>query len=328
VASAIGYARTSVIQPGRREGVDKQMARQLAGLGRSHTVFSKLMTAVILLATCLASCQIHRDTQLPSKKINGIVFLDANHGFVQMLTLSHPETYETLDGGKTWNHTQQRVPGFRTGRAFATRLKGWSIDEKSEDTLEKETYNKVLSTQDGGATWLLSLKTDRKGDFVFGGIQAISETEVWVVGTSGAYHSVNGGKTWERSGPAGTGLQFLDAQRGWLQDDKFWHTGDGGRAWEGVPNEGKACFGGFSFFFLDNLHGWAVSGNTEGKTDDGARVGHVIATNDGGKTCIEIVRLPGEIPWSVFFLNEREGWVGGIGSLRKTEDGGRTWLIR
>ncbi len=58
---------------------------------------------------------------------------------------------------------------------------------------------------------------------------------------------------------------------------------------------------------------------------DGTRIGKVIVTKDGGKSCEDIAHLPGELPWSVFFLNERDGWVGGIGTVLRTEDGGNTW---
>jgi photosystem II stability/assembly factor-like uncharacterized protein len=287
----------------------------------------KLTIVIALLASYLFFWPRNLDMRLPAKKINGIVFLDPNHGYVQELTLSHPETYETLDGGKTWKKMDEGVPGFRTGRSFVTKLKGWSIDEKSLDD-DAGTYNTaqtVYQTQDGGHTWQPCLKTDRKGDFVFGGIQAISETEVWVTGISGTYHTADEGKTWERLGSPGTALQFLDDNRGWIVGDKLWHTDNAGRTWQIVENEGKTCFGGLGFFFLNDQRGWGVSGETEGQMEGGARTGHVIATTDGGKTCGEIGRVPGQILWSVFFLNEREGWAGGIGSLLRTEDGGRTW---
>lgn len=298
----------------------------LANSTKAIALKSMLVTAI--LAISLVFWLQDSDPQLPPAKVNGIVFLDSNHGFVQQQTLPQPEAYETFDGGRTWKLAGQGVPGFRTGRSFATNLRGWSIDEKSGDDPLKWTVDTIHKTEDGGRTWQVSLKTNRKGDFAFGGIQAISETEVWVVGISGTYHTTDGGKTWEKSGPPGTGLQFLDAHRGWIQGDKLWRTENGGRTWKSIDGECKPFFGGFGFFFLDDQHGWAVSGRTEGNTyEERTPVGHVKATTDGGKTCSEIARLPGQLPWSVFFLNEREGWAGGIGSLLKTEDGGRTWSV-
>jgi photosystem II stability/assembly factor-like uncharacterized protein len=293
--------------------------------GRIDMLLKVSLTVLFLLAASFTFFRIMPKSSLPNKKVSGVVFLDENHGFVQLLTLSHPEAFETTDGGKTWKRVEQGVPGFRTGRSFATTLIGWSIDEKSEDGLEKEAYDTLYLTQDGGRTWTASLKTDRKGDFVFGGIQAMSEGEVWAVGISGTYHTLDGGKTWGKSGPSGTGLQFLDAHRGWIQDAKLWHTADAGRTWASVENGGKRCFGGLDFFFLDDLHGWSVSGESEGNIEGNAKTGHIVATSDGGRTCTEVANLPGHILGSVFFLNEREGWVGGVGAVLKTDDGGHTW---
>jgi photosystem II stability/assembly factor-like uncharacterized protein len=131
--------------------------------------------------------------------------------------------------------------------------------------------------------------------------------------------------TWDKSGPPGTAIQFLDAVRGWLRDGKLLRTADGGKTWESVENDGKSCFAAMVFYFLDDYHGWYVSSQTEESIEGGAQTGYVVATSDGGKTCVKLSRIPGQNLWSVFFLNEREGWVGGIGSLFKTEDGGHTW---
>jgi photosystem II stability/assembly factor-like uncharacterized protein len=105
----------------------------------------------------------------------------------------------------------------------------------------------------------------------------------------------------------------------------LWHTENGGRTWESVRGAAKTGFGGLGFFFLDDHHGWAVSGETEGNIEGGQETGHVFETIDGGRTFKEIARLTGQTLWSVFFLNEQQGWAGGLGSLLKTEDGGHTW---
>jgi photosystem II stability/assembly factor-like uncharacterized protein len=289
-------------------------------------VFRKLAIGIVTLSVCLMFWPLHRNLQLPANKISGIIFLNPNRGFVQELTLSHPEVYETLDGGKTWNSTLEGVVGFRSGRSFATNLKGWSIDEKTaEYDRERWAYNTVYVTEDGGRTWQVSLKTNQKGDFAFGGIQAITEAEVWVVGISGSYRSTDGGTTWHKSGPPGTGLQFLDINRAWVEGDKLWWTNDGGKSWSAVEKDGKTCFAGLGFYFLDDKHGWAVSGDTRNNIEGADRMGHVLATTDGGITCEDIAHIPGQILYSIFFLNEMEGWAGGIGAVFQTKNGGRTW---
>ena len=100
------------------------------------------------------------DATLPANKIDGIVFVDANHGFVQQATLSHPRVYEPLDGGRTWKQTSRPVPGFRRGRAFASELRGWSIGELDLDkALSSGSFDDaeyptdvVYRTENGGET--------------------------------------------------------------------------------------------------------------------------------------------------------------------------------
>ena len=278
-----------------------------------------LIAIVLLLVVSLTVSNGNPRSQLPVNKVDALFFLDTNHGFVQQQTVPHPEAFETLDGGKTWKKVEDGVPGFRRGRSFATKWKGWSIDE------DLWNHGIISATEDGGHTWHVSFNNGDKNEFVFGGVQAISETEVWTVGAH-AYHTTDGGITWEVSGPPGTGLQFLDAQRGWIDGDKLWRTDNGGKTWQPVEKDGKSCFGGYGFFFLDDHHGWAVSGKSEGNMEGGAETGFVTFTRDGGRTCEELPRVAGQFFWSVFFLNSQEGWVGGIGSLLKTTDGGHTWI--
>jgi len=186
---------------------------------------------------------------------------------------------------------------------------------------------KISRTDDGGASWRTVFDAKNKNDFVFGGVQAVSDVDVWATGLSGTFFSADGGETWEKKGYAGTGLQFLDAKRGWVEGDKLWHTGDGGRTWEIVGTDGKWCFGGLGFFFLNENRGWAVGAASQENVEGSVKTGIVTASIDGGKTCMEIARIPQQTLWSVFFLNDREGWVGGISSILKTQDGGRTWSL-
>jgi photosystem II stability/assembly factor-like uncharacterized protein len=276
-------------------------------------------TFVLLLLGSLSIYQTRTNSRLPHGKLDGIVFLDSNRGFVQVTESPHPKTFETVEGGRTWREIDEGIPGFRRGRSFANQSKGWSIDESMLD------HSSIYMTNNGGRTWVVSFKTRKAGEFVFGGLQAISESEAWAVGTH-AYHTTDGGKTWEVRGPAGIGLQFLDSEHGWVNGDKLWHTADGGKTWQAVEEDGKSCFGGMDFFFLDENQAWAVGGKTEGNMEGGAQKGFITVTKDGGKTCVDLPQVPGQFFWSVFFLNEREGWVGGIGSLLKTMDGGHTWI--
>jgi photosystem II stability/assembly factor-like uncharacterized protein len=283
------------------------------------TLSRVLVVFAVLLGGGFGFSQLRDPSQLPGDKIDAIFFVDADHGFIQAVESPHSATYETFNGGRTWRKVEEGVPGFRRGRAFVTKSQGWSIDENMLN------HGSIYVTEDGGRTWRISFSAADKNEFVFGGLQAISDIEVWAVGLRAAYHTIDGGKTWEKKGPAGTGLQFLDAERGWIDGDKLWRTDNSGKTWVSVDEERKSCIGGHGFFFLDDRHGWSVSGTTEGHMEGGAETGFIAVTKDGGKTCERLPDVPGQFFWSVFFLNEQEGWVGGIGSLLKTQDGGHTW---
>src|SRR5712692_7644906 len=108
--------------------------------------WKSLIVSIMLLSGGLALSQINSTSRLPGDKVDSIFFLDANHGFLQEQSSPHPKAYETLDGGKTWKEIEKGVPGFRRGRSFATKWKGWSIDENMFD------HSTVYRTEDGGRT--------------------------------------------------------------------------------------------------------------------------------------------------------------------------------
>jgi photosystem II stability/assembly factor-like uncharacterized protein len=258
------------------------------------------------------------DSAPPQGLIDGLIFDSLTHGYAQT-NERHRPIFETADGGKTWNKLIGGATGFRTGRSFANASNGWSIDEDIWD------HAKIFQTKNGGNSWTIVFQTGDDGNFVFGGIQAISENTVWSVGGSGAYRTTDSGNHWERRGPPGTALQFQDPERGWIEGDKFWRTTDGGKSWNPIEKDGKTCFGGLGFYFLNERLGWAVSGETEGNVEGGARTGLIWVTKDGGYNCEELAPVPGQILWSVFFLNDQDGWVGGIGTIFQTRNGGHTW---
>lgn len=104
-----------------------------------------VVTLVGLTAIGIVVSEMRPDSsKLPMNKVDAIVFLDENHGFVQQQSRPHPEAFETLDGGKTWRRTNTGVQGFRRGRSFATNTKGWSIDE------DLWNHGVIFATDDGG----------------------------------------------------------------------------------------------------------------------------------------------------------------------------------
>lgn len=136
------------------------------------------------------------------------------------------------------------------------------------------------------------------------------------------YRTENGGRSWQRQN-VGRGfklreIQFVDNENGWITGfaaDYVSHllliTNDGGQSWRAPI--APSLTGPDSFSFVSKFEGWAIDGQN-----------NIIRTRDGGVTWT--VQLgAGKDKWfSIFFANNKEGWIGGSGLLHTT-DGGVTW---
>jgi photosystem II stability/assembly factor-like uncharacterized protein len=277
------------------------------------------MSALLTLCFFLSAFPREQSDGLPhGGRLDAIFFEDENHGYVRECCPETPVFFETRDGGRTWKSTSTPIKGLRRGRVFVNSRTGWSVVE------DKWPHSSIYKTEDGGQTWRLSFQSPAKDDFYFDGLQVISDREVWVAGISGTYHTLDAGKTWTRVDASGGTLCFLDQQNGWIEDVPWvWKTSDGGKTWQKLPK----IYGGLDLYFLDNSHGWLVGGEQEENLPSGQKTGHVYFTSDGGKTWNHLAALKGHFLWSVFFLNQRTGWVAGLdGSFLKTKDGGKSWF--
>jgi photosystem II stability/assembly factor-like uncharacterized protein len=114
------------------------------------------------------------------------------------------------------------------------------------------------------------------------------------------------------SGP----IQFIDDQHGWMVDSEgqILATSDGGHTWD-VQLSGPSNIVAVDML-SDGLHGWGVG------------EGGLIETSDGGA---HWVTWSNQSLSSVQFLTAETGWGvevrsgDPVGTLAKTEDGGRTW---
>jgi len=124
-------------------------------------------------------------------------------------------------------------------------------------------------------------------------------------------------------------VQFVDSNEGWSvgDDGAIWHSIDGGKSWERQPTAVRASLQGLHF--LTPFTGWVVG--REELPHGGGSVGVVLVTRDGGLKWQRLATnaLPGL--HCVHFFDDRSGVVAGDGSdqfptgLFATEDGGRTW---
>lgn len=124
-------------------------------------------------------------------------------------------------------------------------------------------------------------------------------------------------------------VQFVDSNEGWAvgDDGALWHSIDGGKHWERQPTATRASLRGLHF--LNPFTGWAV-GREELPHGSGS-VGVVLVTRDGGLKWqrLSANALPGL--HCVRFFDDKNGMAAGDGSdqhpsgLFATADGGRTW---
>ena len=180
----------------------------------------------------------------------------------------------TTDGGRTWQ-SQRHIPTSIDDISFVGRNTGWAAGFKGA----------IYNTTDGGRVWSQQRTelefnehyTDPKNDdaknFIVSGIHFVdaknglaassaSEEELGrIIGTS------NGGETWSRKLIAqGEGIRdvfLLSPTEGWAAPrfpKYIYHTGDGGRYWEGeniiFPQEVPI----FRIAGADASHVWAVGG--------------------------------------------------------------------
>lgn len=161
-------------------------------------------------------------------------FVDDRNGWVGGATETHDglavgSVFATRDGGHTWNlqYVGDDKSEYLYDVRFADARTGWAVGARE-----------VVHTVDGGATWQVQTVP---GDAYLFGVDVISPTEAWVVGSDGSMlHTVDGGGTWLQSKLPPqydstwlNSVRFVDPLRGWVvgNDGLIFGTVDGGATW-------------------------------------------------------------------------------------------------
>lgn len=249
----------------------------------------------------------------------------------------------TTDGGQTWK--RQEVPTVAEWArtildiSFVNAKNGWAV-----------AMDGVFATKDGGETWKLIRKHERKEEKVqirdeMESIYFVNENEGWIGGSTSEidargkakmfcsiYHTADGGSSWketrllkETTFNKVTDIQFINPQEGWVivfdrrQGGIVFHTSDGGKSYDKQFNLPR-------YMYVDKLqmlsfvgeeHGWFVGHS-----------GRIWSTSDGGKTWLSIGNEESELATltAVSFVNDSLGWaVGDWGTVIHTTDDGTTW---
>ena len=225
----------------------------------------------------------------------------------------------TENEGANWKNIYQSVPDHE----YEHSIKCLSIiNDLSLILIDKD---KLMKTNDGGATWLeiSRLKIGVKTCFF------IDELRGWYAGDlSGTiYHTNNGGYSWQpqmTNMPAGKN----EIQENWefndilfLNEDDGWAVGNGVIIWtdDGGKNWKRAGSDNLNYLrvsFLDRLIGWAVA-----KHDSS-----FAKTTDGGRHWNLYEGPPSFGDWTpnFFFLSENHGYAS-LNHPYETFDGGKTW---
>lgn len=147
--------------------------------------------------------------------------------------------YSTQDGGHTWNpqYLADTSLDYFSEVRFADATTGWVVGGRD-----------VVHTVDSGTTWKAQ---SVPGDAYLFGLDAVSPTEAWVVGSDGVIlHTVDGGTTWLQSklparfgSPLLNSVKFIDPRHGWVvgNDGLIFGTADGGATWR-LESKGRSSY--------------------------------------------------------------------------------------
>lgn len=239
-------------------------------------------------------------------KILQIHFTNESTGW---LVPQSPNLFKTIDGGFTWDHIKINMTFKKI--SFLNDNLAWGI---GNSYFANSKYG-IYRTIDGGLTWdeLIPDTTSFYSD-----IQFVNESQGWVIGLGGLWHTNDGGSTWIEQakgqlhhGSAEYHLSFQDADYGWAGGWFGWSikTADGGKTW----TRDSTMAGYSKYVFIDSLFGWASS-----KTRSLA----IKRTSDKGDTWY---KTPQELFGVVFPFDDQRCLAAASDGIYRTVDAGTTW---
>lgn len=228
------------------------------------------------------------------------------------------------DGGGSWYECDEGT----TSNPYR------AVDFSTESTGHAITPYEYARTTDGGANWdvfdlaATGINLDQMSDMTF--LQSDPQMG-WIVGNPAGgsglpsvYKTTDAGQTWtslEETRMADIQrVRFSDANNGWAiypYQDGFWHSSDGGNAWQKVPHAGSH----WDIDFADADNGW-IAYTPMVNTD--LCIAH---TADGGSTwTTQTVGNTGGSLQYIDFADANTGYaVDTFANIFKTTNGGDTW---
>ncbi len=218
---------------------------------------------------------------------------------------------KTIDGGDSWS--QQSIP-------VTNPLRGISCPTATLCYAAGDG-GALLKTINGGASWARLGVNTPAADQWYWDIAAADASQVTAVGNAGSvYRTTNGGTTWSRvelnTAENLHRLHFANAAIGWIvgTGGKVWKTINGGASWSSLtPPAGLNSL--YAVDSRDGLNVWV-----------GGDVGRILKSTNGGLAWTLL--RPDTISSfrALSFINGTTGWIGGGGVIKRTDDGGASWV--
>ncbi|MGB9178363.1 MAG: YCF48-related protein [Pyrinomonadaceae bacterium] len=222
----------------------------------------------------------------------------------------------TTNGGANWTSLSSGTTAFLTGVSFLSTGEGWAVGG-----------NVVLHTTNGGTSWTpqaVPANTWVKDILLLDGQNG------WSVGQlQNIIHTTDGGSLWTtqtggiNSAPYNNyylnGVRFSDSLHGIAVGDGgiIFNTGDGGQTW--TPRQNGSSTITNRLTATDANHAWSANTRNE-----------ILYTTSGGQFWNRVNLPGGSGPdvTDVDFTDNLNGWAstsGGLATVWRTSDGGRTW---
>jgi photosystem II stability/assembly factor-like uncharacterized protein len=252
---------------------------------------------------------------------------------------SRAPVLRTTDGGRTWRPLLESVFNDAEGGPAAFSAIGtqdaWAIPSNQVPTEVLRTTNAGRSWQSVKASTVATSPPNACPTGVFPpgelfGVQFLSVTTGWTVGSNGVLATDDGGVRWTVQYRARcadlTEVEFVDAEHGWavgLTD--LLVTTDGGRHWQQLQ---EPAWPVRSAHFVSPRVGYAVAGGaTPGNWSPMTpwTGGVVLKTLDGGQSWTRLA-APADAQ-SLCFATSDDGWLGADGRIYRSLDGGRSWSL-